>query len=665
MAWERYRLLLALSLTLAALPVSAHAGYVSGEILVKYKPGYSRQSSVNVQALGAAVVKNLDKIRMQRIKLPKSLSVEAAMAKMKLDPAIEYAGPNHILKTTIRFPDDELFQYGYYDWIYDMYIPQWGLYNESGIRADIHAPEAWSLSTGSPNIVIAVIDTGVDYTHPDLSSKIWSNPRETPGNGIDDDHNGYIDDTRGWDFVNWDNDPMDDNVDPYGFEMKIFHGTFSSGIAAAATYNQIGMAGVAWQCPILPIKVMSDIGEGLESDVAAGVVYATDMGAKVLNMSLAGTDDVPVLKDAVDYAWNHGALCVCASGNENSSAPSYPATYSTALAVGASNDVDQRCTAADWGEGGSNYGNYLDVVAPGTKIVSCTSMMDDRGYYFMDGTSASAPFVSGIAALIWSLHPDWSNSQVFNQIIRTSDDISPVGYDIYTGWGRANAYRALKETVTSIASLVDAKKAADGSSVDLKSKVLTTSTGEISNRLYVQEEGRSSGICLYFTTSVPQNLLDGDFVDVSGAVGSFSGERVIMDPIVTKVTTRANTKQKPLMMSNSTVGGGLLGRQAAVVDQYSYPRVMSKGLNNIGMLTKTYGKVTQVAPDWFYLNDGSNLDDGTGYTGVYVYVGTQIVRPNLGKRVAVTGISSCEILSGSPVPRRVLRPRRQTDIRIY
>ena len=186
-------------------------------------------------ALGVASVTDIGKTRMKRVKLPKSLSVENAMAQLKADPSVEYVGPNHILHITSTFPDDDIFVNGYYDWIFDDYLPQWGLYNEGSYpRADIHAPEAWDITTGSPSVRIAIIDTGVDYTHPDLASKIWTNPGEIAGDGIDNDHNGFIDDTMGWDFVNWDNDPMDDNVDPYGFGMKMFHGTFTAGIAGAA-----------------------------------------------------------------------------------------------------------------------------------------------------------------------------------------------------------------------------------------------------------------------------------------------------------------------------------------------------------------------------------------------------------------------------------------------
>lgn len=664
---RRFGMLILLTLTTAILPHPSRAEYVRDEILVKYRQGTESKAEMRVRALGVMSVKNIRGMRHKRVKLPKSMTVEAAIAKLKKDPTVEYVGPNHILHTlaVAVYPNDDIFVYGYEDWIFGDFTMQWGLYNEgSSPRHDIHAPEAWAITTGSESVPIAILDTGVDYTHPDLVTKIWSNPGEIVGNGVDDDGNGYIDDTMGWDFANDDNDPMDDNVDPYGLGMKIFHGTWTASIAGAATNNYTGMAGVAWGRPVVPIKVTDEIGDALESDIAAGVVYAVDQGIKVINMSLGVRDDVPVLADAINYAWQHGSLCICASGNDGDGSPIYPAMYDSALAVGASNEYDQRCTAGDWGAGGSNYGPHLDVVAPGKSIIGATSMVDEQDYYYNDGTSGAAPLVSGVAALLWSAHPEWSNQRVFLQLTHTADDVSPTGFDIYTGYGRVNAYRALTETVTEITNISQAKSAAVGSPVSLRGLRLSTSTGEVANRLYAQDENRSSGILLYFTGVVPTGLADGDYVDVSGSVGTVSGERAITSPALTKPTGHPNIKPRPLAMTNQTTGGGPFGSQIGVVNQYSYPRKMGVGANNIGLLVRTTGIVKQVGTNWFYLDDGSNLDDGTGNNGIYVDVGLTIARPNTGKKIIITGISSCEIMSGSPVARRILRPRRQTDIRV-
>lgn len=637
------------------------------EIIVKYKKGSEAKGGLKTQALGVTVIKNIRGIEMKRMKLPESLSVQDAIATLKKDPSVEYIGPNHILKITAVHPNDPLYVTGYYDWIFGDYIDQWGLYNAGSYpRHDIHAPEAWAITTGSPNVVIAVLDTGVDYTHPDLYSKMWKNTGEIPNNGIDDDGNGFIDDVMGWDFANNDKDPMDDHMmDVFGFQIKMLHGTFTASVAGAATNNYSGMAGVAWGCPVMAIKVTDQDGYGLESDVAEGVVYAVDNGAKVVNMSLAGDEDVPALAQAVDYAWEHGVLCVCASGNENVSFNMYPAAYDNALAVGASNENDQRCTSMDWGQGGSNYGPYLDIMAPGKQIIGASSMMEEQDYFYNDGTSAAAPFVAGAAALLWSAHPEWSVQKVFLQLTRTADDINPAGYDIYTGHGRLNVYRALTENVETISSIAAAKTGQTGSAVSLSAVRLTTSSGEIANRLYVQNEDRTSGMLVHFSGSVPSGLSDGDCVDVSGTTGVVAGaEMAIVSPTISKCSGVPNKKLEPLMMPNKTTGGGDFGEQVGVVDQYSYPRTMAIGLNTVGLLVRTTGKVQQVGTNWFYLDDGSNLDDGTGNTGLYVDVGLSIVRPNKGKNIIITGIMTCEKMEGSPVARRVLRPRRQSDIRV-
>jgi len=643
------------------------------------KPGAQslRFSSVG-SALGAKTRRASARLGFRSIKLPKGTDLTAAIESIRKDPSVEYVGVNHVLHVADVpqvMPDDPLFRQGYDPFANDpdfagMFLtqPQWGLYNDGDnngkggkLRADIHAPEAWAITTGSPSVIIASLDTGVDYTHPDMADKIWTNSREIPDNGIDDDGNGYVDDWRGWDFVNHDNDPMDDHEEQ---GMHVLHGTFTAGIAAAGSDNGIGVAGVAWRCPIMICKVIGADGSGLEDDCALAVQYAVDMGAKVINMSLAGSD-APLLHQAVDYAWQKGCLCVCASGNEGVTTPSYPASYSTALAVGASNEYDQRCTASDWGQGGSNYGDYLDIVAPGNNILSCTSILDfidpDNPYYILPGTSAATPFVSGAAALVWSLHPDWTNAQVMYQLLATADDIGAAGWDAETGWGRLNAYRALTETLASSSTTASVKSAVSGARVLLRGKVLSTGSSDIPNRLYVQEVDRSSGILLSFPNGAPSGFAQGNSVDVFGTAGDVNGERALINPIITKVSS--GNPPVPMALSTRALGGGKIGLQGAVVDRrFPSPSQMASGLNNIGILVTISGKVTQVSFDWCYLDDGSGLSDGSGNTGVYVYTGA-LDRPEKDHYAVITGISSCEYMpGGSTIRYRVLRPRTQADI---
>ncbi|MGQ9922855.1 MAG: S8 family peptidase [Armatimonadota bacterium] len=662
---------LALTLPLAAAPaLSPLAGrtHAEDQIIVRFRPGQEHAAALLHFAARTELRRSIPALGVQTVRLRKGADLQKALERYRSSPAVEYAGPNHVLRiATQRWPNDPILLYG---WDYldlgFIILYQWGLYNDgsgSGFgsgglpRADIKAPEAWAVETGSPNVVIAVVDTGIDYTHPDLSAKVWRNTREIPGNGIDDDGNGFVDDWRGWDFTNNDNDPWDDHSQD---GMDVQHGTFVSAIAAAGTNDGVGMAGVSWGSPVMALKVMDSNGYGLEDDAAAAVVYAADNGAKIINMSLTG-EDAPALRAAIQYAWSKGCLIVAASGNSGTSEDTYPASYPEVLSVGATNEYDQRCTAADWGQGGSNYGSYLDVMAPGNNILSATSAIEPQGYFVMPGTSAAAPFVTGVAALVWSRFPDWTNQQVFNQIVRTCDDLGTAGWDVFTGWGRVNAYRALTETPQDAQSIGAVKDMLSGTSVALRGVVLSTSSGEIPGRLYVQEQNRSCGILLYYQGTVPSGLQSGDVVELFGTVGQISGERAILGAQITK--TGFAGEPRPLGMTNRNLGGAQMGRQQGVVDQYSFPRKMATGLNNIGLLVSTWGKVTAVGTDWFYLDDGAGLDDGGVNTGVFVHC-PNVVRPGLNRYVRVTGISGCEIQQGSPVPRRVLRPRRQSDIEI-
>ncbi len=302
---------------------------------------------------------------------------------------------------------------------------QWG-------PARIGAPAAWNVVTGTPDVVIAVIDSGVCLEHEDLAAKLWANPGEIPGNQVDDDGNGKIDDVRGWHFFHsWYNGgyaPAEnaDVRDDYG------HGTHVAGIAAAATNNGRGIAGIAWGARILPVKVLDQYGDGWYSDIAAGIVYAADSGARIINLSLGGLQDSQTLRAAVDYARGRGALVIASAGNTGG-AVFYPAAYEPVLAVAATDAQDRRASF-------SNYGPQVDMAAPGADIYSTWY----RGNYFTkSGTSMAAPHVSGAAALVWSRQPDLAASDVISTLLGAADDVGEPGVDDYTGWGRVNAYRAV------------------------------------------------------------------------------------------------------------------------------------------------------------------------------------------------------------------------------
>lgn len=328
------------------------------------------------------------------------------------------------------------------------FIPDDSLVNSQWALSKISAYEAWEITQGADTVVVSVIDTGIDYKHPDLVNKVFINGGETgtdnqgrdkKSNGVDDDDNGFIDDYMGWDFtdrtgfpfdttggdyLDWDNDPMDENL--------FSHGTSVAGLIGAETNNGMGIAGVAPKIKILNNRAFDPQGYGEEDDVAAAILYSVSMGAKVINMSFGDYSYSHVLKDVVQYAYSKNTVLVASSGNSNSPDPHYPSGYSEVISVGNS-------TSDDFVAGSSNYGSTLDMVAPGTQVKTTTR---NWSYADFNGTSAAAPFVSASAALILSLKP-FSNEEVKQILKSTADDIGQQGWDQRAGAGRLNLLRAL------------------------------------------------------------------------------------------------------------------------------------------------------------------------------------------------------------------------------
>ncbi|MDY6844141.1 MAG: S8 family serine peptidase [Thermodesulfobacteriota bacterium] len=298
-----------------------------------------------------STIKTFWGINVQHLKLKKGMTVKEALAIFQDDPNVEYAEPNYYCYATIT-PDDEYFE------------NLWGIHNSgqtvngrSGIvDADIDVPEAWDTITGSSNVIVAVIDSGVDYVHPDLSDNIWINQGEISENGIDDDGNGYLDDVVGWDFVDGDNMPLDSDN----------HGTHVAGTIAAVGNNSIGITGVSWSANIIVLRFLNAFGVGYTSDAIYAIEYANENGAHVINCSWGSSGYSQALKDAIDAS---PAVVVCAAGNtysDNDTDPHYPSSYesSNIIAVAATNQDDELASF-------SNYGmSSVDVAAPGTNIYS-------------------------------------------------------------------------------------------------------------------------------------------------------------------------------------------------------------------------------------------------------------------------------------------------------
>jgi subtilisin family serine protease len=268
----------------------------------------------------------------------------------------------------------------------------------------INAPEAWANGHTGQGVIVAVIDTGVDTSHPELSNNIWTNTREIAGNGIDDDGNGYVDDVNGWNFNGNNNNIADDNG----------HGTHVSGIVAGKN-DGVGVTGVAYNSLIMPVKVLNESGEGAYSAIANGIRYAADNGARVINLSLGGDFSSQTLQSALEYATSKGAIVVMAAGNEGKSQPSYPARYANnyGIAVGA---VNSQGNLTDFSNrSGSSELAY--VTAPGQSIYSS---LPNNGYGSYSGTSMATPYVAGVVALMLSANPNLTVAQVREIITSTA-----------------------------------------------------------------------------------------------------------------------------------------------------------------------------------------------------------------------------------------------------
>jgi thermitase len=343
-----------------------------------------------------------------------------------------------------------------------MFVDQWDM---TRIKANL----AWDTQRGSASVKLAIMDTGVEVTHPDLSPNIWVNPGEIPNNGIDDDNNGYVDDVNGYDFAYNDGNPDDQ----YG------HGTACAGIAAAAQDNSIGISGVAPRCKIVAIKASTDEGYFYDSANVPALVYIADTGCKVVSMSFYSDGVTPAERDAIDYAWNHGVVPVCAAGNDNQVFPYYPAAYENTLAVAATNSSDNKASFSNWG-------TWVSVAAPGTSLPA-TSLGGGYTTSF-GGTSGACPHVAGLAALLFSQSPSATNAQVRAAIEDSSTLLTQSPYGVFTKYGMVNCQAAIARIQGTTSGAVPARflfaEPVGGGKI-----YPSTSTGGISSALMIYGVG--------------------------------------------------------------------------------------------------------------------------------------------------------------------------------
>ncbi|MGD0765861.1 MAG: S8 family peptidase [Dehalococcoidia bacterium] len=409
---------------------------VPGQLLVKFHEPLTTASRAQIHhAAGSQELSRIDGLDVSVVAVEPGTPLEEAASRYRALPDVEYAEPNYILKADL-VPNDPFYSIRQ-QWYYDL----------------INASKAWDAETGDPKVIIAIVDTGVDVTHPDLQANIWTNPGEIAGNGVDDDNNGCVDDVHGCNFV-------DSSESPCHYSTKApnndvdddeGHGTFAAGVAAAKGNNQIGVIGAAPGVTIMPVKALDCNGAGTTSSAAAGVLYAARAGAKVINMSFGGDDESATLRAALQQAHDvYGAVIVAAAGNSAKNLVAFPARYDKVIAVSAS-DHRKPDTKAIF----SNWGPEVDVTAPGVDIASTVPLQfcgadwpcfGNQPYATASGTSFSTPLVSGAAALILSVHPDLTPDQVKEQLMSTAAPLPDGSYPNWAGAGRIQMDLALQKT---------------------------------------------------------------------------------------------------------------------------------------------------------------------------------------------------------------------------
>ncbi|MEX0992434.1 MAG: S8 family peptidase [Solirubrobacterales bacterium] len=427
--WTRAGLLVAVTVTATALVGSVGSGSASGvaqspgaipgQLVVGFDPEATRgEQRSAVSEAGGRIDERLPSLDAVVVTIG---DPAAAREQLSNDPDVEYVEPNYVIRATI-VPNDDSFD------------EQWGMRNtgqlDGTFGADIDATRAWNLSTGA-GVSVAVVDTGIDYNHPDLDGNIWQNPAD-PENGSDDDNNGFVDDTRGADLVDDDSDPSDDAG----------HGTHVAGIIGAEGNNGFGVAGVNWNVKLMALKFLDSNGEGNTADAASAIDYAVDHGARVINASWGGPAFSQTLYSSVKRAADRGVLFVAAAGNEGENAdysPDYPAAFDlpNVISVAASDRTD---TILPY----SNYGSQVvDLAAPGDDIYSTVPEdTDPAGYTSFSGTSMAAPAVAGTAALYLSHFSGSTTDQARSAILNSADRLPSMAGKTATG-GRLDAASAV------------------------------------------------------------------------------------------------------------------------------------------------------------------------------------------------------------------------------
>ncbi len=433
---------------------SIEAPYVPGEVLVKIKPGLMAKFLAKKSLKGIEVKKELNLLSGRFLLLKThSQPTSALVSEIESYPEVDFAEPNFIYRTIASVPTLEALLAGTQSENYSsmspvdpLYEKLWGLKNTGsnepdrndgrsttpGVAgADVDAERAWSITKGSKKIVVAVIDTGIDYDHPDLKNNMWVNEKEIPGNGVDDDQNGYVDDIHGWNADKDNGNPMDGNS----------HGTHCAGTIGAEHNNGIGVAGVMSDVKLMAVKFLSDEGSGSLSDAVQAIDYATKMDVDIMSNSWGGGGFSQTLFDAIKTAKEKGIIFVAAAGNEGINTdlrPAYPAGYQIDNVISVASH-----TAQDNLSSFSNYGKRtVHVAAPGSNILSSTPKGEYKVY---SGTSMATPHVSGVLGLLLSETGRLPVLELRNRLVATIMPGATYKKGTVAG-GRVNAYNLLTDT---------------------------------------------------------------------------------------------------------------------------------------------------------------------------------------------------------------------------
>jgi thermitase len=362
--------------------------FVEDELLIQHKVGVP-ESIIDrmLSEQGAVTDDEIPQIRLRKIKVTAE-ALEKVKAALARNPHVKYV-ENNFLAESSYIPNDSNFG------------SQWHLMK-------IMAPQGWDISTGSSGVPIAIIDSGIDPNHPDLAGKLL------PG------YSFLLNSTNTSDVLG--------------------HGTAVAGTAAAMSNNLFGVAGLAWNNPLMPLVVLDSSDYASYYNIAQAITYAADSGVRVMNISIGGSSSSSTLQNAVNYAWNKGAVIFASAMNNSTSTPYYPAACTNVVAVSATTSSDTLASFSD-------FGNWIKLSAPGASILTTTR---GGGYGYWQGTSFASPLAAGLAALVLSINPDLSNAQVVQLIENNADDLGTSGFDPYFGYGRINAYKTLLTATSTV-----------------------------------------------------------------------------------------------------------------------------------------------------------------------------------------------------------------------